>query len=293
MNEILQSLKSDLLDRRLLPILLALGLALAGTVAYIVLAGGGSGGSVSALHGGAAAAPSVPSQGPALAVTQASANPNAAVAETTEGKRYQHKAGSHNPFTPLASPAAPKTSSIQLGTSGASSSSGSSSATTTTTTTTTTESKSGSSTSGGSTAPTKPTTPKKPKPVYLATVQFGPLPTTPGELPQLTPYTDIKRLQPLPSKTDPWLVFAGARDNGKDVVFTLGREAILKGLGICVPSASQCEAIDLAVGQSEELVYLEPDGQSVPYELKVVSLLKRESATAQTASRHRHHRHRK
>jgi hypothetical protein len=293
MNEILQSLKSDLLDRRLLPILLALGLALAGAVAYVVLAGGGSPGGAGASRGSVQPAPI--SQGPALAVSQAPANPNAAVAETTDGARFQHKPGSRNPFTPLA---APKASAASTGKSGESSSGVSSSGSSTPSTSS--ESKSGASTStgGSSTTPSTATTPAapkpkpKPKPVYLVTAQFGLLPSTPGELSQLTPYSDLKPHQPLPSVNDPLIVYAGARGNGKGAVFTLVREAILKGQAICVPSTSQCEAIDLAVGQSEELNYLEPDGQSVPYELKVVSIAQEEAATATTARRHRHrHRH--
>jgi hypothetical protein len=73
-------------------------------------------------------------------------------------------------------------------------------------------------------------------------------------------------------------------------VFALSREAILKGPARCIPSAEQCEAIDLEAGQSEELTYLEPDGQSVPYELKVLTITK-ESSTASAASVHHHHSH--
>jgi hypothetical protein len=299
MNEILQSLKSDLLDRRLLPILLALGLALAGAIAYVVLASGGSSGAAGASRGSVQTAPI--SQGPALAVSEAPADPNAAVAETTNGTRYQHKPGSHNPFTPLA---APKASAASTSTSGGASSSGGSSVSSSgsSSSTSSESSKSGASTGtgGSSTAPststsTTPAAPKpkpKPKPVYLVTVQFGLLPSTPTELSQLTPYSDLKPHQPLPSVNDSLIVFAGARGNGKGAVFTLVREAILKGQAICVPSTSQCEAIDLAVGQSEELNYLEPDGQSVPYELKVVSIDQQEAATATTARRHRRHHHR-
>jgi hypothetical protein len=300
MSEILRSLKSDLLDRRVLPILLALGLALAGAVGYIVLAGGGSSAGTTAGSSLASAAPTpTPSSaGPPLAVTEAPANPNAAVAETTDGTRYQHKAGSHNPFTPLASPAEHKVPSVALGASAASPSPSSAGSTTATTPTTpSSESTTGASTGGSTTTtpttPSKPAAPKKPKTIYVVTVQLGLIPSTPGELSQLTPYSDLKRLQPLPSADDPRLLFAGARGNGKGAVFTLNREAILKGQAICVPSASQCEAIDLAVGQSEELTYLEPDGQSVPYELKVVSIEKQEAAIARTARRHRHHRHHK
>jgi hypothetical protein len=284
MNEILQSLKSDLLDRRMLPILLALGALLAGAVAYVVLAGGSSGaGTPSAAVGGPN--PAAVAAGPSLAVTQALENPHAAVAETTDGARYRHKPGTRDPFIPLPSPKAKsETTSTTPSVSSPSPSSTSPSVEK--------SSPSSTGTGGAETTPSTPVKPapkKKPKTVYLVTVQFGLLPSTTTELAQLTPYADLKRLQPLPSKDDQRLIFAGARGNGKGAVFELSREAILKGQATCIPTASQCEAIDLETGQSEELTYLEPDGQSVPYELKLVSITK-ESPTASAARiRHRHH----
>jgi len=290
MNEILTSLKSDLSDRRLLPVVVALCLALAGAVAYVVLDGGGSsepGSTPSAAAG--TPNPSPLSHGPNLAVSEAKANPNAAVSETTEGARYRHKPGSRDPFTPLPSPKTPSTAAVKSGTSSVSSpSTGSSSPSVE-------KSSSGSTSTGGSSTtpstPVKPAPKKKPKPpVYVVSAQFGLLPTTPGALAQLTPYTDLKRLQPLPSAQDVRLIFSGARGNGKGAVFALSREAILKGPATCIPSAEQCEALDLEAGQSEELTYLEPTGQSVPYELKVLSITK-ELSTASAASVHHHHRH--
>ncbi|HWX45810.1 MAG TPA: hypothetical protein VNY52_10875 [Solirubrobacteraceae bacterium] len=283
MSNALRSLKADLLDRRMLPILLLLVAALAGAVAYTALGGGGS--SATPVAAVTPTAPPTLGKGTTLPVTQAPINPNAVAAETTDGARYQHKAGSHNPFTPLVSPKASSEATATGKASASSSPSPSSS--------TASESKavpSGGSSGGGTTpaqTPTPAAPPKpvaKPKPVYLVTVQFGPVPATSGELSQLTPYSDLKRLQPLPSTTDPRLVFAGARANGKDVVFALGREAIVKGQAKCLPSATQCEAIDLAVEQTEELDYLEPDGQSVPYELKLVSIAKKEATAARAAS---------
>ncbi len=291
MNEILRSLKSDLLDRRLLPVLAVLCLALAGAVAYVVLDGGGSseaGTTPSAAAGtGGASNQSAVSHGHTLAVSEAKANPHAAISETTEGARYRHKPGSHDPFTPLPSPKA--SSAARIGPSSVSSPSTSSSSTSV-------EKSSPSSTNTGGTEKTTPSTPVKPAPkkkvpktVYVVSVQFGVM-ATPGALSQLTPYPDLKRLQQLPSAQDVRLVFSGARGNGKGAVFALSREAILKGQGTCIPSAEQCEAIDLEAGQSEELTYLEPDGQSVPYELQVLSITK-ESTTASAARVHHHHRH--
>ena len=293
MNEILQSLKSDLLDRRLLPVLVAACLALAGAVAYVVLDGGGSSEAgptpTAAAGAGGAANQSPVSHGPNLAVSEAQANPHAAVSETTEGARYRHKPGAHDPFTPLPQPKAKSEATAKS--SGSSVATGSSSSKSTSVE----KSSSGSTSTGG--AETKPATPvKSPKPkpkprtVYAVSVQFGLLPTTAGQLAQLTPYNDLKRLQALPSAQDQRLTFSGARGNGKGAVFALSREAILKGPATCIPSAEQCEAIDLEAGQSEELTYLEPTGQSVPYELKIVSITK--EATTASAARVRHHHHR-
>ncbi len=289
MNEILTSLKSDLSDRRLLPVLVALCLALAGAVAYVVLDGGGSSEAGTAPSSAAAGSnPSPVTHGVNVAVSEAKANPNAAVSETTEGARYRHKPGSRDPFTPLPSPKAASTAAAK--------SSGVSSPSTSSSSTSVEKSSSGSTSTGGSS--TTPSTPVKPAPkkatpkppVYVVSAQFGVLSTTPGQLAQLTPYPDLKRLQQLPSSQDERLIFSGARGNGKGAVFALSREAILKGPATCIPSAEQCEAIDLEAGQSEELAYLEPDGQSVPYELKVLSITK-ESSTASAASVHHHHRH--
>ncbi len=295
MSAILRSLKADLLDRRLLPILLLVGLALAGAVAYVVLDGGGSNPS-GASPSSAAIVPATPSaQSPALPVSQAPADPNAAVAETTDGARYQHRAGSHDPFSPLkgTAVAAAKPSS-----SGSSSSAKSSPAPESKTSSPTKSSSTPSSSGGSPSTPPASTqvAPKpKPKPIYLVTVQFGRMSSVPGVLPQLTPYPDLKRLQELPSSEDTLIVFGGARDSGKGALFALSREAILKGQAACIPSASQCEVIDLAAGQSEELTYLEPNGESVPYELKVVSIELAKSqaaaaraARARAARRHRH-----
>ena len=60
---------------------------------------------------------------------------------------------------------------------------------------------------------------------------------------------------------------------GKSATFTLVGEAILRGAGACLPSASQCQAIDLKPGQTEELEYLPPTAApTVTYELRVVSI---------------------
>jgi hypothetical protein len=291
MSEILQSLKSDLLDRRLLPVLLLLGAALAGAVAYAVLAGGSSAKPVATLTlppgaGGA------PVNGPTLPVQQVAASPNAAAAETTDGARYQHKPGAHNPFIPLASPKAK--------TAAASSASSSKTPASSPSPASSPAGKSGSSTpssssSGGGTTPSQPA-PRKPKAVHKLIVEvgvlFGPAPTVPGQLSQLTPYASVKRLEPLPSTTTPLIVFQGLASDKKSAIFALSREAILKGEASCLPNAFQCESIELKAGQAEELSFLnEASGQTAAYELVLQSIAWHETTTTTTARIARRHRH--
>lgn len=277
MSGLLQSLKSDLLDRRLLPFLALLGVALAGAIAFVVLGGGSSS---SPAPAPVAANSATPSSG-SLSVSQAPENPHAAVAETTNGAHYQHHSGSRNPFTPL--PSAKASSSTG---------SSSSSSTGTAKSTGSTSSTGGSTPSTSPSAPVTPTpsTPSQPtpakkrsnQPVYLVAALFGLAPTVPGQLSQLTPYDNLKRLEPLPSPTEPRVVFAGVTDGGNSALFALAGEAILKGEGTCVPSETQCEAVALAQGKSEELSYLVGE-QTVTYELHLVTIAKREASAARAA----------
>ncbi len=285
MNELLTSLKSDLLDRRLLPVLALLGVVLAAASAYAVLGGSSSPATPVASVGPGGRVVSPTSAGSALSVSEAPSSPHAAIAETTDGARYQHRGGTHNPFTPLT-----KEKSASSSATGSSSATKSASAPS--------SPSSGSSGSAGGTTPTTPVTPAepapaeptpvkkphKPKTVYVVDVLYGLAPTTPGQLSQLTPFADLKRLEPLPSANDPKIVFAGVSNTGNGAIFTLAGEAILKGEGVCMPSATQCEAIVLASGKTEEFDYVELNGQSTTYELKVASIAKRQ-ASAATAAR--------
>jgi hypothetical protein len=109
-------------------------------------------------------------------------------------------------------------------------------------------------------------------------VLFG---TLPSSVTPLTPYENLKLLTPLPSTGQALLVFRGVTAGGKSATFTLVGEApILHGEGACLPSASQCEALDLQPGKSEQLEYLSPLGQPVTYELTVVSIASSKASSA-------------
>jgi hypothetical protein len=272
-TDFFSSLKEDLLSKRMLPFLVVLGVVLVAAVAYAVLGGGSSSSPTpvtASVPAGASAAVGD------VAVSQAPANPNEPISETTEGTSKQHHGVAHNPFTPLPEAKA----------AAASSTSSSSSAATTPSAGSTP-----SAPSSGGTTPTTPkeTTPAKPK-VYVhyhVTAQLGVVPVVaegaPAQPALLKTYKDMALDEPLPGKANPQLVFLGVvLRTGKEALFGLTGAAILHGSGSCQPSATQCQAIDLQVGQSETLEVLEADGSTVTYELKLVSIDK-STSTASTA----------
>jgi hypothetical protein len=266
------ALKDDLLDRRLLPVLLVVGVALVAAVAYAVHGGGSSTPATPV----ASSSPGVSSPVAGVAVSQAPVNPNRPVSETTNGAPKQHGGNARNPFTPLVS-AKKASSAASNGTS---------------TTSSPTSSGTSPSSAGGTTPAPKETTPAKPK-VYVhyhVTAQLGVVPVVaegaPPQPAQLKTYKDLALDEPLPGKANPQLVYLGVvLSTGKDAVFALTGEAILHGSATCKPSPTQCQAIELQVGQPETLEVLEPNGTSVTYELKLVSITKSVS-TASTARAH-------
>ncbi len=264
MSDFLSSVKADLLDRRLLPLVVVVVLALAGAVAYAVL-GGGSGAATPA--SAISPAPAAASSG--VAISQA--NPEKAVAETTGGASLQRGGAARNPFAPLAQAKAKAATSTTTTTTTASSTSAGSG----------TGSSSSSSTESGSTAPSTPSTPAKPKTIYHVAVLFGVVPAgETAQTAQLTPYENLKLLAPLPSAKQPLIVFRGVTAGGKSATFTLVSEAILHGDAACLPRATQCEAIDLQAGRSEQLEYIAPTGLPVLYELRIVSIVSSHASSA-------------
>jgi hypothetical protein len=280
MSNFFSSVKADLLGRRMLPILVIVGVALVGALAYAVL-GGGSSASTSASV--VTSAPSV-TKVSGIAVSQAQPNAEKPVAETTSGS--SHRAGDppRNPFTPLPS-TEKKAEASAAGTAAAApapetAGSGSSASEPAPSS----QGRGGSSNSGTNKSSGK----KKPKTIYQVAVLFGTAPAgTPVLDGQLTPYENLKRQQPLPDSKQPLIVYRGVIAGGKSATFTLVGEAILRGNAACLPSASQCLAIDLKPGQTEELEYIPLGSAAVVYQLQVVSITSTK-ASASAASRSFH-----
>jgi hypothetical protein len=276
MNDFLDTLKSDLLDRRLIPALGLLAVVLIAAVAYAVLGGGST-----ATTPNAASTPVAPvAKVPGIAVSEVKTADVTAGAETTSGSPQQTGGASHNPFAPM--PGVKKAQAAAAAAASTPASSSGSSATTT---------ESSSSSSGGATpAPEEtkkastPTKPKDKQTVFHVDVLFGAAAAaTPPQSAALTPFNELKLQQPLPSDGQPLVVFRGVLAGGKSAAFTLVGEAILRGPAKCLPSASQCQAIDLQPGQTEELEYLPPGAAAITYELNVVSI---SSSKAKLSSAH-------
>lgn len=264
MNAFFNSLKSDLFDRRLTPVLALLGTALLAAIVYAVIGGGSSS------PAPAASTPVAVPKTSGIAVT-AAATTKTSVAETTSGAAEQTGGGAaRNPFKPLPGVKSTTTATTPASASGTSTSASTASG----------ESSSGSegSSSGSSGSETNSQSggtqqKKKASKAYKVSILFGTAPAgTPVLSAGLTSYEDLKRQQPLPSATQPLIVFRGVVAGGKSATFTLVGEAILRGSAACLPSASQCQAIDLKEGDTEELEYVPLGGTAITYEMHVVKI---------------------
>jgi hypothetical protein len=268
MNETLKSIKADLLDRRMLPIVALVGVCLAAALAYALLGGSGSTPTTGASAAGAPA--------PAAGLAVSGTTPETAIAETTDGARQQQGGSARNPFSALPGTVKAGAASSVVSSGSPSSSSGGASGEPTS------SGSSGESTGSGESGKSESKKTTKKKTVYRVAIEFGAVPAgTPAGTAQLTPYVNLKLQTPLPSAKQALLVFRGVTATGKSATFTLVGEAILHGVGACLPSAEQCQALDLKPGASEQLEYLQANGEALVYELRVVSIAK---ATAKAAS---------
>lgn len=268
MTDFLNSLKSDLLDRRMLPLLVGLAVAVVAALGYAVLGGSSAPARLKPVP--------LTAHATGIVVSQAPANSDQPVAETTNGTAVQRKGNARNPFAPIA------VASVKVSTSSTSKTSSSSSSSSSPSTT------APSGSSKGESVGSSPTKPRRTKIIthFHVTAQFGvvppaPAPGTPALPSQLKSYDNLAVDQPLPSKDNPQLVYLGVLlPAGKAAVFALSGEAILHGNATCLPSATQCRAIALQPKQSELLETFDASNNPVTYEVKLVSITK----TVTTAS---------
>lgn len=277
MNALLNSVKADLLDRRILPLVAIVVVAVFAAIGYAVLGGSSASPAPSSTASVTSSSLGGAPSNAGIVVTQTT--PSKAVAETTNGVAEQRKGLARNPFAPL--PEAVKAqqgsakgeSTKPASSAGSSSASAPSSSSSAPTSAANAEATSPAKSESKPTPASKPAAPSKPQPVYNVAVLFGVIPPqTPAEGVQLTPYENIKLFTPLPSAQLPLVAYRGVTAKAKSATFTLVGEVILHGSAACLPSASQCQAIGLKEGQTEQLEYLPADGQAVTYELRVVSI---------------------
>ena len=92
-----------------------------------------------------------------------------------------------------------------------------------------------------------------------------------GEFGALKRYDDVETLSFLPSQKVPVLVFLGVGGKGSKALFLVSSDvSSISGTGTCVPSSSSpCNVLVMRTGQIEDMVY-GPNGKS--YRLKVLSI---------------------
>lgn len=101
---------------------------------------------------------------------------------------------------------------------------------------------------------------------YSVTVMAGEASST------LTPFKNVASLTPLPSQTSPAVIYYGLSSDNRTALFLVSNKVdTLSGPGACVPAPDDCALLALAAGQSEDLHYTQ-DGKT--YRV-VVSEIKR------------------
>jgi hypothetical protein len=279
MSAFLDSLKSDLLDRRVTPLLALLAAALLGAVVYAVLAGSGSSSSP------ATGAPVPAAKTAGIAVSAVKTDTNSSVAETTSGAAEQTGGASRNPFAPTPG-TKPASSNAAAGPTGSAAGGSTAGAESTSSGAGSSGSEAGSSTqSGGSGSEDEQPPASKPRKTYKVSVLFGTAaPGVPVLEAGLTSYEHLTRQQLLPSAKQPVIVFRGVVAGGKSATFTLVGEAIPHGDAVCRPSPTQCQAINLKAGDTEELEYVPLGASPITYELHLVKIERVRAKSARSAS---------
>ncbi len=279
MSDFLKLLKDDLLDRRMRPLLIVCVVVLVAGVGYAVTSGSGSAGGGESAGGAPAGASAVV---PTAASAGSGVSANGAAAETTFGAVKQSGRVA-DPFKTLAGATGATGKSAGGSGKGASSKASAKGPATqspskSSSTTTTTSTQQSGSTKTEHNEGSKHRSGAHPKSPYRVTIEFGRAPASATEAPHLVSFAGLPIGAALPSKNDPLVrvkaISASGTSGTATIALATSRAPIVSGVGICLPSSTECEAVKLSVGQSEELDYLEPDGQTVTYVVKLSAISK-------------------
>ena len=136
------------------------------------------------------------------------------------------------------------------------------------------------------TGPVSPTTPTTPTPapapktyaMHELTVRFGESADGAGSR------RSLERLQPLPSKANPVLIYLGVLKDGKTAVFLVDQGVSAVGDGDCRPTPVECETVRLRAGETEFFDVLdEAGGVSAQYQLDLLKIHKGRTTSATRA----------
>ncbi len=103
-----------------------------------------------------------------------------------------------------------------------------------------------------------------------------------GRTGKVTTRRDLARLTPLPTVDNPFFVFLGVLEGGKRAVFLVSDEAKPTGDGICKPRPTDCQTIELRVGDTQYFDVERAKGP-VQYELELLSIRKEGAGSASEA----------
>jgi hypothetical protein len=112
------------------------------------------------------------------------------------------------------------------------------------------------------------------------TVRFGDAAS--GELERKS----LKRLQPLPSRVEPVLIYLGVLKDGETAVFLVDHGVAAVGDGDCRPSPDECDTLRLRAGETEFLDVTDDETGAVTaqYQLDLVKIHKSTTASASRAA---------
>ena len=270
-----QNIFSDLRDRRLWPVALALVVALVAIPLLLSSGGGSSSGTPTAQIPPVA----TPAQNPALPV----------VSVTTTPSHVKLTGKARNPFAPQHQASTP-------GSHGSGSpSSGSTAHPATASPAAVSHAAGATSTASSSpspapapvqTIPAHTFTPAPPglSPTQSYDVTFAMTNTSGG----FDTINSLERLSPLPSNQQPWLVELGVLKGGHRVLFAVQPGSVVTGPGNCAPGPIDCEVLSLAPNQDEEL-FLRMPGGLVPVTLfAVTGITAADHSSAAAADKARH-----
>ena len=140
-------------------------------------------------------------------------------------------------------------------------------------------------TPGEPTTPTTPTAPTAPNQTTPAPPKQTPPAPDPrdsyavtlviGETGTERERETVERLAPLPSATNPFLVYVGVLPDEKTAVFLLSADVKASGEGACKPRTSSCETVELRRGDTEYFAVTGEDGKVTWYQLDFGHVIKK------------------